>query len=52
MKLIPLKLIGRVARDGLLGASLFFPLAVITANAQEITGTPGSPEATMAGAQG
>ena len=42
----PLKLISRVARNGLFGACFLFTLTAITAQAQETTGTPGSPDAT------
>src|SRR5262245_57826130 len=51
MNLAPLKLIGRVAQDGLLGICLLLPLTAITAKAQEKTETSGSPTSTMTGAQ-
>jgi hypothetical protein len=46
MNLTPLKLIGQVARNGVLGSCLLLLLAASTAQAQETTAAPGSPSAT------
>jgi hypothetical protein len=40
-------MVGRVARNGLIGTCFLFTLLTFTADAQETTGTPGSPDATM-----